>query len=617
VNYQALNSTSGVVKDQFVRRLEYITQDDSDPRQARALFELGICHISGFGDPNQLSALQGLQLVIQAAQKDEITAKGYTWRLLKSLDEALELTAQWEGRARKWLLEAAAAGYEPAFEDLTSGYSDLLKKSEILNLRYAKRGHDLVLSRDLDEFKVQACYTLEHRNILDEGDSLLHWAAALNLLDHVRYLLEELAVNINCQDGHGDTAVHSACRAGQLESSILLIEFGADVNLPNHDGEIGLHHLWKFNDSDARRLLGKFVESGVNFNQEASFKQRSTSVKGKEGFFATELDPLPISDGPAIERIASRGRFELLKEFLHLGPPLVPANGNLVRRMILCASRLGFHEIRELLVGYSRGDCIQFHDISEFKFNDEMGDVEDSKWEWCGRDRNLMVAAAHGWVSAIGEGWRTPEIFWRICCHGEQWKERLRNTITSMVTTMEKCFCHSSCEDALLHSIQQRHHTFARVFLRLHVNAHQGRFRETPRSTNEGDHYFEAEEFCKLDPDTGPEDVGCGSDYSALNPFYHENSSAAPERAPLIDTILWSHGSTLVQYAIRTGDRLAFSMLVDEFGADVRRPWSVVSPHNLFNEDPKEETKVLSQSGVIYLNCYSLLALHSKDIWFA
>jgi hypothetical protein len=83
----------------------------------------------------------------------------------------------------------------------------------------------------------------------------------------------------------------------------------------------------------------------------------------------------------------------------------------------------------------------------------------------------------------------------------------------------------------------------------------------------------------------------------------------------MVDKILFHVDGTLVQKAIALGNRGLFWQLVQEFHADVARPWS-----KLFADAEDEFAQpafIESSQTRLYVNCYSILALHSKDLWFA
>lgn len=108
INYQALASCSGVVKDLIVKRLEWIVSKETDPRRPYALYELGVCNIAHFGDPYHLNEQRGIQYIVQAADAGNIVARGYLARLLESFGPAAPSVSP--STLHYYLEEAAAAG---------------------------------------------------------------------------------------------------------------------------------------------------------------------------------------------------------------------------------------------------------------------------------------------------------------------------------------------------------------------------------------------------------------------------------------------------------------------------------------------------------------------------
>ena len=78
-------------------------------------------------------------------------------------------------------------------------------------------------------------------DILDEEEfSPLHNAVTFPAI--VKLLLTK-AKNINCQNNIGETPLHLASERGVTESAKTLLEYGADPNIPNKEGE--LFNKWK------------------------------------------------------------------------------------------------------------------------------------------------------------------------------------------------------------------------------------------------------------------------------------------------------------------------------------------------------------------------------------
>jgi ankyrin repeat protein len=64
-----------------------------------------------------------------------------------------------------------------------------------------------------------------------------HRHAPGGMLAAVKYLLEEVGVNVNVRDHEGNTAIHHAASRGDLEMIRYLVEKGADVKAVNREGQ--------------------------------------------------------------------------------------------------------------------------------------------------------------------------------------------------------------------------------------------------------------------------------------------------------------------------------------------------------------------------------------------
>ena len=245
------------------------------------------------------------------------------------------------------------------------------------------------------------------------AEHMLHLAAQLGLIGHLVFLLEERKVPVDHRDYWDDTALIAACRVGNVESALCLIEHGADVNLVNRRSENASHFLWRFTDQDATVMLAALTEKNAEFGQMAVFND-SHIIHHERGFLSSGLDPLPILPGLPIERIAARGRATLLKEMLDLG--LIHdgcVNGPVIRRMLLWAVRLNHLEICSILVEYSK--------IKNWRDNSlSPPDIEQASWVFQGKTVGFELAAAVGWLSGQAHGWYVPvdparHISWAGC----------------------------------------------------------------------------------------------------------------------------------------------------------------------------------------------------------
>ncbi|KAJ5106162.1 hypothetical protein N7456_002837 [Penicillium angulare] len=604
INYQEFIHAPGSVHDQLVACLERISQTPNDPRRARALYELGVCSASQFGNPRQMIPDRSLNFFFEAAKHGDLTAKGYFKRHLELLLPNDGLTSaevsEMSENTSEWLLEAAVAGHQVAFEDYISGDNRLKKKQNVLDLR-AETIFDFQFSTVIDVFKDELKNLLGQKKsyifpMNEQLDTVLHWAAYRDLDIHLQHLLDDVRLDINSLNCHGDTALMTACMVGNLKAALILLEHGCSVNITNQAGENCLHHIWRFTDDEARYLLSILVDRGIDFEAMAHLPR--VYVQGK--FImrtAAETDPFPILHGRPIERMVGRGRTALVNEFLIQGPAIVPRNGNLIRRLILWASTLNFDDTRRLLIQYAN-DELPTCSWRRGPIHPYLPSIESSIWEHEGINKNYMDSVALGWLSSRGLGWSTPEAFWRMCSHGRLWIKRLHDTIQDISAGLEKPLCHF--ETSLLHALRSRRPLFCRVYLKIYIDEHGefNNYQDTRRHHDCKGHKDPQISLSGFDIERGD------SDQQAL-------------RTRVIDKILFNNDHTLLQLSIITGDRLMF-LLLQEFQASLIRPWT-----GSYSEPPGEYTMERGVKTVerrwrkAYLNCYSILALHSKDIWFA
>ena len=64
-----------------------------------------------------------------------------------------------------------------------------------------------------------------------------HRNAPIGWMPAVRYLVEEIGVDVNARDHEGNTALHHAAARGDNEMILYLVSKGADVKAVNRAGE--------------------------------------------------------------------------------------------------------------------------------------------------------------------------------------------------------------------------------------------------------------------------------------------------------------------------------------------------------------------------------------------
>lgn len=425
-----------MLKDLIVAQLRSVSTDRADPRRSEALYELGKCNFGSFGDPCELNEQQGLDCILQAAQEGNITAKGFANRLLKSFGSATnDLIPQQILKA--WLEEAAIEGNEAAFEDLTANAAPEMR-SYLVRRRLDRKYQSERPPRNLQEFKgLYSSGVLGPENpqqieflLNSDGDSLLHWAAQYGLLEHLSFLLDEAKWQINWPNYLGDSPFLSACRVGELSSSLFLFAHGADVNLMNYRLENALHFLWKFSDEDATTLLEALAHADIYFGQKANpepIYKVEFLRPGKSVF--TEIDPLPLLFSTPIDRVAARGRAYLVKKLLQVGPGVSTKSSDF-RQLVNWSVMLNHNEVRRTLLEYR--DEVYQQEASDLTSEGEQANLESEA-----KAERYMVAA-RGFVLTYGDQWKTPGTFWRRCCHGERWQQELETTLRWLLPSQDE-----------------------------------------------------------------------------------------------------------------------------------------------------------------------------------
>ncbi|KAL2817426.1 hypothetical protein BDW59DRAFT_165941 [Aspergillus cavernicola] len=479
-------------------------------------------------------------------------------------------------------LYAAVAGYEVAFEEFTSAGTNRERKAEIVRLRALHRFHSWLAVDDLSDFQkllanIPKPQLAEALIVNDNRDTILHWAAYLNLEGHLDHLIDQDILDINIQNEDGDTPLIIACSIGNLEAALCLLRAGSQVNLVNKHNETCLHYLWKFTDDEGRILLHELLRRGIDCDIEAVSKKPSeplSPIKSYEHVFLTaDLHPLPVLSGKAIQRLAGRGRTALLRDFLSAAPPTDPRNGNLTRQMIRWASTLTFPEMRALLVDYAKEptNTTAPRDVDMAWYSVH---IEDTTFEVEGIPRGYMDAVAQGWVSIRGDGWKSPDLWWRICCHGSRWTERLQDCMDAIISNTNKDV--SSYQSTLLFSLQISSLIFFRRLLHTYTDVGA---KDDAYNSCQGNFTYDSSKSTT---------IGAGREFHG------------PTRRP-IGQILCEDGRSLLHLTIMMGLRQAFLMLIHEFNADIK----LLAQHPGSDHYPAHT-----------LNSYSLFAVYSKDAWF-
>lgn len=408
IGYGEFKDCSGLVKDRILEGLlEIISLNETDSRHPKALFELSVIFLSKFVSPTASEA-EGLRYLWMAAESGDLRAKAFYGRL----SEAYECVPNNGYRRQQlaWLSSAANAGFQQAMNDLQDLDPDLASTS----MRH------LAEASIFNTFRRDPLYSVEVEGTLDDGatrppDTLavgyrLHWAAGTGCLDMLVQILENHPHAVNSLNGLGDTPLLSAFRFGQYETAMALLSVPIDASICNYANENCLHFLWRFTHSNAQVLLPRLIERGADPGQQAS----SDSSVAKWSL-------VPSVAGSPIERLVAFNRLDLIKLLICNDISISPPNGNLMRRMLLLASRLQHTAIQKFLIDFA---CEM-----DDKFRHELRLLHDARWAYKGKRRSFLDAATLGWVRQTGSGVDIPIGFWQACYHG-------RNRLAAMKTSI-------------------------------------------------------------------------------------------------------------------------------------------------------------------------------------
>jgi ankyrin repeat protein len=179
------------------------------------------------------------------------------------------------------------------------------------------------------------------------GNSCLHLAARAGQVDFARFLLSKGAP-VNVTNDSEETPLHIAAVAGQPEMVELLIAKGADVGAKERNGATALHLAARAGHVDVLRLL---LKSGA-------------AVSGKDHLGRTPLEyalepivrqqaaSILVAAGAhyGILEASAMGDVEFVKKALAENPALVGTRDPFLGTALHCAARVGQTEVLQLLL---------------------------------------------------------------------------------------------------------------------------------------------------------------------------------------------------------------------------------------------------------------------------
>ena len=171
--------------------------------------------------------------------------------------------------------------HEAISEGDIESISFLLSKGADVNMLNNSTQSPLIIAIEADEVNIDLIKLLidtgANINFKDsQGDSPLILAGEQQDLELMRVLLNTPNINVNIVDRRGRTALHEAIISSNIEMCRLLIEYGADVNIQDNNGDTPLLKAFKVNEFNLEivRLLvdrGAYININDNNNRNVFF----------------------------------------------------------------------------------------------------------------------------------------------------------------------------------------------------------------------------------------------------------------------------------------------------------------------------------------------------------
>ncbi|KAI0378058.1 hypothetical protein F5Y04DRAFT_166417 [Hypomontagnella monticulosa] len=540
ISHESLKDFAGPFKDKVTAELKRTCGIIDHPRRPKALWELGIMCLSRFANPDA-SIDEGLGYVLQAAQEGEARAETFCHQLYAAFGRVCPSSD--EAILRR-LTNAAVAGYRPALAALWERDRSIAVKAQaaIAEAFFGSRQADASISP-------------------------LHKAAAMGKPRDVATLLKKGDCDINKRSDEGDTPLILACRFGNAQTALLLLDCDAKASIRNKSGENPLHYAWCFDTKDGPILIRKLVAKGAGLH-DISRRQAPPS----------ELDIFPVLSGTPIERVAGRLRHDLVLVLIELGGLRGPSNGRLARRLLLYALRLHDTDLIEILL-----PSVIYEPSG---YDAELLPIIKTKWLYQGEERSLLDAACAGWATGAGVGLHTMRV-WLVLRHGARWRHAIYDCISLLKRLRpsggEPWITKKTVDNSIKWAFRESRYDALLALLRIKFE-----FKSARNSL-----------LCPIEPLTW----NMGDLNATVLP---------PQEIYLIDRIFYdrSEGGTLAQQAILHGDRYMFRLLTRKFRANAALPCYMPPSWKSLQE-------TTFRQGTNQMNLYSMLPYTShRDLWF-
>ncbi|KAI5839152.1 hypothetical protein DFP73DRAFT_614649 [Morchella snyderi] len=149
------------------------------------------------------------------------------------------------------------------------------------------------------------------------GNMILHFAAMFDKPEVIKYLVEERAASVDCQNDKGETPLHKACRAGHHAAVEMLISFGADASILSTEFKVSpLHWLFIFEKDHIDNIAQLLVlKSGADIGAIVSGEK----ISGKEQHMPFVHFPFHWPFGTPLHWAASTRSTTAIDSLLKLG----------------------------------------------------------------------------------------------------------------------------------------------------------------------------------------------------------------------------------------------------------------------------------------------------------
>ena len=239
---------------------------------AEAAYIVSQCYANGFGVTPDLSECS--RWCFRAGSLGSVKARAESWKLAivqRSAPRQADDQSQ-NPLLTTWLIETTRLGSHQASKnpkDLDPekyAVSVLAWRHRFAAISIEGETKTPTCSQALDLTRNVSKEEVSNTSLNARGHRLIHLAASLNFLDMVQRLAEEGA-DINSQNFNSETALLCACRAGNAQAAILLLELGVSPQA-SVTGETPLHWLTALPETAVDQVACALIAQGADLEAE-------------------------------------------------------------------------------------------------------------------------------------------------------------------------------------------------------------------------------------------------------------------------------------------------------------------------------------------------------------